>query len=413
MLSQFIRVALSCAMVVVCISFDYAETNAQAENPVSSDTVILCATTTLYSQPPSPSGGLLQSSWLTPDGSDYDQYVWDGFTLPSNQAINKIQWRGGYDPGKFGSGGLVIDFTVAIYASIPGGTQPDIVAPPLVQYQTGGNAGETPAGTFGGASMYDYTFTLPKPFQAVAGTKYWVQIEASQTGIPDWGITLGTGGDGQYFRCMAGVGDKIYQIVAGDAAFTLLSLKPSLTVTSNGTYDGWVLELSEASNIGGSFNFSGTTFRLGDDAANRQYRAILSFNTGNLPDTAVIQSAVLKIKQSGVPTGSDPFTILGNLLVDIRKGAFGGVAALAATDFEAAGSAANVANFNKTPPVGGWYRAALNLTGRNKINRTGITQFRLRFDLPTDSNNTADFMKFVSGNAAADKPVLVVTYTVP
>ena len=169
----------------------------------------------------------------------------------------------------------------------------------------------------------------------------------------------------------------------------------------------------KASSIGGSVNSSAVTFRLGDDAGNRQYRAILSFNTAVLPDTAVIQSAVLKIKQSGLPTGSNPFTKLGKLQVEIRKGAFGGAAILEATDFEAAASAAKAGTFFSTP-IGGWYSAKLNLAGRNRINKTGLTQFRLHFELPTDSNNKADFMKFVSGNAAVvGKPVLVVSYTLP
>jgi hypothetical protein len=194
--------------------------------PFAADAVVV------YSQPPSDGGALLQSSWWDPDGSDYDQYVWDDFTLPSAQAITAIAWRGGYDPTHFGMGGPVIDFTVEIWSSIEAGTQPDIgsvFAPnPLVQYTVGGNAGETLAGTFGGTTMYDYHFTLPAPFQAAAGTKYWVQIEAWQHGIPDWGLAAGTGGDGNYFRRIANVGDIFYQIVPGDAAFTLLAAGPPI-----------------------------------------------------------------------------------------------------------------------------------------------------------------------------------------
>jgi hypothetical protein len=211
------------------------------------------------------------------------------------------------------------------------------------------------------------------------------------------------------------VGDIHYDLVQGnDVAFTLLGSTPSVTLTSVGAYDGWVLESSQGSNVGGSFNATVANFRLGDDVSNRQYRAILSFATATLPDKAVIQSAVLMIKQVGTPVGTNPFIILGNLLVDIRKGAFSGTNALAATDFEASPSAASVASFDPVP-VSGWYSATLNATGRSKINKTGSTQFRLHFSAPTNSDNNDDFMKFVSGNAttAANKPVLVVTYTVP
>jgi len=172
----------------------------------------------LYSQAPSPSGGLLRSSLRDPDGSDTDQWAWDGFTLASTVDITEVKWRGGYDPLQHGSGGPVFNFIVDIYASIPAGTQPDLSQPPLVHYEVGGNANETPAEVLGGVQTYDYHYTLPAPFQAAAGTKYWVQIEAYQGGAPDWGLSKASGGDGHYFR----TDGYIYQLVSGDAAFTLL-----------------------------------------------------------------------------------------------------------------------------------------------------------------------------------------------
>jgi hypothetical protein len=193
---------------------------------------------TLYTQPPSNGGGLYQSSWWDPDGSDYDQYVWDNFTLVSSEAVTGFEWRGGYDPTHFGMGGPAVDFSVAIYSSIPAGTQPDVgnyaAQNPLVEYQAGGNAGETSAGTFGGVQMYDYHFTLPSPFQATGGVKYWVQIEAYQHGIPDWGVSVGTGGDNGYFRRISAAADIYYQSVSGNVAFTVLgSSAPTCTIIAN------------------------------------------------------------------------------------------------------------------------------------------------------------------------------------
>jgi hypothetical protein len=172
----------------------------------------------LYIQPPSTRGMLYHSSRWDPDGSDYDAYVWDDFTLAGTQTISRVTWRGGYDPERNGSGGPVIDFIVSIYASIPAGVQPDVANPPLVRYHTGGNGGQTPAGLVGGTTMYDYAFTLPTPFQAIAGTKYWIQIEALQHAIPDWFIAAGAGGDGKYYRRIP---HGQYQTVDGDAAFSL------------------------------------------------------------------------------------------------------------------------------------------------------------------------------------------------
>ena len=408
MISKSFRAALLFAILIAGLSVVCSRTKAHAQELVSTNLEALASANIIYSQPPNSGGGLLPSSWWNPNGSDYDTYVWDAFTLQTAHAIGEIRWRGGYDLAH-GSGIPVQNFSVAIYPSTLGGVQPDVLNPPLVQYRTGGNAGETLAGTFGGTPMYDYTFTLPKAFQAAAGTKYWVQIEAFQSGLPDWGITLSVIGDGEHFRQFASVGDIFYQTAPGDAAFTLVEAIPSLTVTSQGANDGRILESSESSGIGGSINANATTFQLGDDALNRQYRAILSFNTSKLPDTAVIKSAVLKIKKSGTPTGSNPFTILGKLLVDISNGSFG-MPALETTDFEAGASAVKVATFNKTP-VNGWYSATLNLSGRNNINKTGITQFRLYFTTPSDKDYLADFMKFVSGNGANNKPTLVITYT--
>lgn len=182
----------------------------------------------LYQQPPSASGGVYLSSWWDPDGSNYDEYVWDKFTLGSSANVDVIEWRGAYNP-VFGSGGPVVDFTVAVYGSIPGGSQPDFSQPALVEYEVGGNAGESYAGVFGGLAMYDYRFALPSPFPAQAGVPYWVEIEAWQGGFPDWNVAAGTGGDNYHFRCQhLTLADGVptgcwFTAPSGDAAFTLLS----------------------------------------------------------------------------------------------------------------------------------------------------------------------------------------------
>ena len=94
----------------------YVEDNA-------ANNVMALVTGFLYDQPVNPNGKLLLSSWLDPDGSDSDQYVWDDFKLPSNETITDINWYGVYDPLKFGAGGPVLDFRVRIYPSILAGTE--------------------------------------------------------------------------------------------------------------------------------------------------------------------------------------------------------------------------------------------------------------------------------------------------
>jgi len=200
----------------------------------------------VYTQPPAGSG-LLPSAWWTPNGSDYDQYAWDNFTLASSAPVTEVKWRGGFYYGS--STNSNTGFTISFYSSIGGNSQPDIAsvfAPnPLATYTVSGNPGQTSAGTIGGVAMYDYDFVLPAPFQAVAGTVYWIQIEAAQAGIPDWGIATGSGGNGSYFRQFAYVGDKFFTMGPGDAAFTLLtadtaiySVAASASPTNGGTIAG-------------------------------------------------------------------------------------------------------------------------------------------------------------------------------
>jgi hypothetical protein len=185
-----------------------------------------------------------------------------------------------------------------------------------------------------------------------------------------------------------------------------------LTSASNGAQDGSILETRENSNLGGMIDAATTFFKLGDDADNRQFRVILSFDTASLPDNAVIQSAVLKMKQNGAPIGSNPFSVLGKLWADIRKGPFG-AATLQPGDFNASASAVKVGSFNPTA-VDGWYTDTLNASGLSNLNKTGLTQLRLYFATDDNNNRVADFMKFLSGNAASgNKPTLIITYTVP
>lgn len=192
---------------------------------------------------------------------------------------------------------------------------------------------------------------------------------------------------------------------------TATATAATLTIKSIAAQDGWVLETGETSNTGGSVNSTNTSFRVGDDAANRQYRSILSFNTAALPDNAIIQSAVIKIKYSAL-IGANPFNTLGNLWAQIKLGAFSNNPALQATDFGIAPSVTNIIGvFNG--PINNWYSAPLTALGRSNLNKTGLTQFRLRFALDDNNNNTANTMLFASGNLVGAEPQLIITYILP
>ncbi len=191
--------------------------------------------------------------------------------------------------------------------------------------------------------------------------------------------------------------------------------KANVTVTyrSVGLYDGWVLESTATSNVGGTKDNLSTVFNVGDAAGDKQYRAILSFNTGLLPNNATILKVTLKIKKQGV-VGTDPFTLLGGLRADIRKPYFGATPGLLISDFQAIANRSAVGTFT-TPPVASWYSANIFATAYPFINLTGPTQFRLRFSTADNGDGAADYMKFYSGNYkfAASRPALVVVYYIP
>lgn len=228
--------------------------------------------------------------------------------------------------------------------------------------------------------------------------KNWVDMgSTSETWIFDFAlykgsIFAGTVGDGKIFQ-------RIF----------------STSISSAGSQDGWVLESSETSNVGGALNNTATTFRLGDDAARKKYRSILSFSTGtSLPDTAVITKVTLKIKISGLVGGGNPLTIFQGYLVDIKKGIFG-TAALQTSDFQAAASR-TYSPFT-TALVSGWYSIDLT-SAKGYINKlassSGLTQIRLRFKLDDNNNTIANYLRLYSGNAdTLSRPQLIIEYYVP
>lgn len=198
-----------------------------------------------------------------------------------------------------------------------------------------------------------------------------------------------------------------------DGAFTsgeMYTVNKTMTFQSISGSDGWTLESTATSNKGGTFNSNASTFRVGDDAAKKQYRGLLHFNTAALPDNAVITSVTIKFLKAASGSSGNTAT-LGALLVDMTKPSFGS-AALTKTDFEAA--AGKPSTFNVFTIVSKWYSATMKSTGLSYLNRTGTTQFRIRFTKGDDGDGNADFLAFYSGNAgSASRPQLIVNYYVP
>jgi hypothetical protein len=182
-----------------------------------------------------------------------------------------------------------------------------------------------------------------------------------------------------------------------------------------GMYDGFVLETSQGSGVGGSVNSIGQTLLVGDSAQNQQYRSMLSYNTGALPDNAVIVSAKLKLKMQST-VGSNPLgsAYYGLLVIDMTKYYFGASPMVGPDDFDAPAQLELAGYVGKTP-VGGYYVGPLSPTAFTYLNKTGLTQFRLEFQTNNNNNNVADYAAFFSGNAvtSSNRPILEIIYYVP
>lgn len=188
------------------------------------------------------------------------------------------------------------------------------------------------------------------------------------------------------------------------------------TFVSTASLDGWVLESSETSNLGGSMDASSLTVRLGDDGSDRQFRSILSFNTSGLPDSAVIMGVTLKVKKQGIAGGGDPVTIFQGFVAAVRKGFFGSASSLQTADFAAY---ANKTLLPVSPSlISGGYSISLTSAKAyvNKLSTNGgVTQIRLRFKLDDNDNLAANYLSLYSGNSSTTtyRPQLLVTYYVP
>jgi hypothetical protein len=245
-----------------------------------------------------------------------------------------------------------------------------------------------------GAGSYQSRVAVP----LAAGVSYYIEVAQFQSapGAPS-----------------ADLSKPAVFAASGGALRLNLRWANSIVFKSAGAYDGFVIESSETSNQGGSLDSTSAVFKLGDTATRRQIRAILAFNTASLPDNAVILGAALKIRQASLPLGSNPFGVLGPILVDARTGPFG-LLGLTLSDFQAAASAARVASFAVRPSlVGQWYGAPLLAAGLPILNKTGWSEFRLAYRLDDNNDLLNNQLSFNSGSTPDLAPQLVISYYVP
>ena len=166
-------------------------------------------------------------------------------------------------------------------------------------------------------------------------------------------------------------------------------------VRSAAPFDGYITEFTENSSAGGAYNTGDTMLLLGDTNGDQQTRAILNFNTSMIPDDAIIVKATLRTKYAGV-TGTNPFNTHGFLIADVDQPFFGTTQSILPQDF--ADSADMLVATTLGYQGAGWYLGNIKYDAFQHINKTGITQFRLRFQVQDNDDNSADYLKFYSGD---------------
>jgi hypothetical protein len=176
--------------------------------------------------------------------------------------------------------------------------------------------------------------------------------------------------------------------------------------------DGWTLESSETSNVGGSSNSGNngsSAIRIGDNSNRRQYRSVLSFDTSPLDEAATIVGATLALRNG---SGAGNTASFGTAWVDARSGWFGSAATLANEDFQAVATATQV---GALASAGSTSSATLDVAGLAAVNTVGKTQFRIYFTVDDDNDGSNDYLGFYSANNStpANRPTLTVEYILP
>jgi hypothetical protein len=289
-------------------------------------------------------------------------------------------------------------------------TQAVSTQPPATPTGLTATAGNAQVGLSWSAAANAASYNIKRA--TVSSGPYSTVGTTTSTSFTNTGLTNGT----TYYYVVSAV-----NAVGESANSAQVSATPTapvgntLTFTSLPTEDGRVLESSEGSNSGGSTNSADATveaLRTGDDASDRQFKSVLSFDTSSIPDGATILSATIRLRRGSV-TGTNPFTTHGTLFVDIKSGTgFSNSASLQTGDFAAAADAAQVATMTAANANGDTSTGTLNATGRTWINKTGKTQLRVYFSLDDNDDTGADYLGWYSGNdaTAANRPVLEITY---
>ena len=200
-------------------------------------------------------------------------------------------------------------------------------------------------------------------------------------------------------RLMAKAYDKVSNVGSDDDTSVTVAngaaTGASATFASRAAEDGYVKANADgtSSSVGAYESTYGVAIGRGSDA--QVNRSLLSFDTSSVPDGASVTGAYVTLSYasgSGNPWASPA----GNrLVVDVQTGCFTGCGTEAAdwgSAATAAGAAEVVAFTAGTQSSGGFGAAGLSA-----VNRTGLTQVRLRF---TGTPTSTAYLFVRSGTAA-------------
>jgi exo-beta-1,3-glucanase (GH17 family) len=169
----------------------------------------------------------------------------------------------------------------------------------------------------------------------------------------------------------------------------------------------------KTSGAGCTVNSGGATLLVGQGPQDRQYSAVLSFNTSGLPEGAVITSVKLKVRSAGV-MGKDPLKDPRDLMVDVCQPPVYKTGRGRPVEARLGANCSNDLGLFERTPNSGWYTVDFLPAASRSISLSGTTQFRLRISGTPGQDEGRAYIKFYSGaEDASNSPILMVKYSLP
>jgi len=188
------------------------------------------------------------------------------------------------------------------------------------------------------------------------------------------------------------------------------NVQPPIRPISDAQADGHITQSAEIPTSGFQFMSKDTVLFVGDNTSNLAYRGVVDFDT-TLPANSVILSARIRMTQSSF-FGSN--TGFGGLVLDMGSPNIGATSAMTGTDWDDSAAAfIDVASSFPYPGGNGHSTyAEIDPAHFDDINVNGRTQFRIRFNTLTDSDNASDYIAFASGSnpSTTHRPEMIIEY---